>query len=327
MKIDLTGYNIDNLLKILHTKKVTLFNFVRHEHNKASFEILDKDHKKVKRYIANFKVQETLSKAKQLPKFILANLGVVLGCFIGILFGVFASNYTWQIQVYGTEELSTNDIISVLSDNGIRKGKINHQTSEEIENILLNNYDRIAQVSVVRVGTAIIINLSEKLVYKEVEFQPIIAKYSGIIKEINIITGTTNVKIGDYVNAGDILVLPFNLNANGEKVSVCPLAEIKAEIYVISKCELNKVEIKLVRTGKTATIYDYKFQNKKLFSSKNKNSFAFASFKSFNAKYTCFNPSIAFASSGDSTKTRIISANGGKCVALRIAISLSKKLS
>ncbi len=274
MKIDLTGYNIDNLLKILYTKKITLMNVVRHEHNKVSFEILDKDHKKVKRYIANFKVQETLSKFKQLPQILLNNLGVILGCFMGVLFGIFASNYTWQIQVYGTEELSENDIISVLSDNGIKKGKINHQTSDEIEEILLNNYDRIAQVSVIREGTAIVINISEKLVYVEGEFDPIIAKFSGIVKEINIITGTTNVKVGDYVNAGDVLVLPFNINSNGEKVSVKPVAEIKAEIYVVSKCEISKTEIELVRTGRTTTTYIYKFNNNKLFSSKNKNSFA-----------------------------------------------------
>ena len=59
----------------------------------------------------------------------------------------------------------------------------------------MNNYDRIAQVSVIREGTAIIINLSEKLVYTEVEFQPIIAKYSGIIKDIKVITGTINVNV------------------------------------------------------------------------------------------------------------------------------------
>ena len=176
MKIDLTGYNIDNLLKILYTKKVTLFNVVRNEHNKVSFEILDKDFKKVKRYIANFKVQQTLSKVKQIPKFLLANLGVILGCFVGILFYLFASNYTWQIQVYGTKDLTKSEIISVLKENGIKKGKINHQTSEEIEEILLNRYDRIAQVSVIREGTAIIINLSEKLVYVESEFEPIKAK-------------------------------------------------------------------------------------------------------------------------------------------------------
>lgn len=274
MKIELNGYNIDNLLKTLHFKKITLTNIERTAHNKVSFEILDKDHKKVKRYIANFKVKETLSKFKQIPQILLNNLGVILGCFVGVLFYLFASNYTWQIQVYGTKDLSVNDIITVLSENGIRKGKINHQTSEEIEEILLNKYDRIAQVSVIREGTAIIINLSEKLVYVEGEFQPIVAKHSGIIKEIKTVTGTTNVKVGDYVNAGDILVLPFNINANGEKVSVQPLAEIKAEIFVVSKCEMNKVETKLVRTGNSTTTYDYKFKEKKIFSGKNKNSFA-----------------------------------------------------
>lgn len=274
MKLDLTGYNIDNLLQTLYLKKVILFNVEKTAINKVSFEILDKDYKKVKRYIANFKVKQTLSKLKQIPNFVIANVGVLLGCFIGLLFGIFISNFTWQIQVYGTKDLTENEIISVLSENGIRKGKINHQTSEEIEEILLNRYDRIAQVSVIREGTAIIINLSEKLVYVEGEFQPIKAKQAGIIKEINIITGTTNVKVGDYVNIGDVLVLPFNINANGEKIAVCPLAEIKAEIYVVSRCEMNKKEIRLVRTGKTTTTYNYKFKNKKIFSSKNKNSFA-----------------------------------------------------
>ncbi len=274
MKIELKGYNIDNLIKTLYIKKITLININRTAHNKVAFEILDKDHKKIKRYIANFKVKETLSKFKQLPQWLLNNLGVILGCFIGILFGIFASTYTWQIQIFGTKDLNPNEIVSVLSQNGVKKGKINHQTSEEIEEILLNKYDRIAQVSVIKEGTAIIINLSEKLIYKEDEFQPIIAKHSGIIKEINIITGTLNVKIGDFVNAGDILVLPFNINVNGEKVKVEPLAEINAEIYVVSKSELNRVETKLVRTGKYEVTYNYKFKNKKIFSSKNKNSFA-----------------------------------------------------
>ena len=274
MKIDLKGYNIDNLLSTLHRKKIILTNVERTSHNQISFEILDKDLKIVKRYIANFKVKETLKNFKIFPKILLNNLGVVLGCFMGLLFYVFASNYTWQIQIYGMKDLSKNEIISVLKQNGIKIGKINHQTSEEIEEILINKYDRIAQVSVIREGTAIIINLSEKLVYDEVEFQPILAKYAGIIKEIKIITGTTNVKVGDYVNVGDVLVLPFNLNANGEKVNVQPLAEIKAEIYIIKKLEMNKIEYGLTRTGKKVIIYNYKYKNKKIFSGKKKNSFA-----------------------------------------------------
>lgn len=274
MKYELKGYNIDNLLKTLYIKKVTLFNVVKTSSTEVSFEIMDKDSKKVKRYITNYKVKKTLTGIRRLPKFLLANLGVILGVFFGFIFLMFASNYTWQIKIFGIEELTEKDIINVLSENNIKKGKINLQSSKEIEDVLTNNYDRIAQVSVIRVGTAIIINLSEKLIYEEEKFSPITAKYNGIVKEINAITGTINVKIGEYVNVGDVLILPFNINSNGEKISVKPLAEIKGEIFIVNKQELKKTEQVLVRTGKKKTVYKYKFNNLNLFSGKSKNSFA-----------------------------------------------------
>jgi len=274
MKYDLTGYNIDNLLKSLYLRKVTLQNVVRPSHDKVSFEIQDKDIKKVKRLITNFKIQQYPTKIKRLPKLLLANIGVLIGVFVGVIFSICASAYTWQIQIYGTVELSTQDILTVLADNNIKTGKINLQSSEEIEEILMNNYDRIAQVSVIREGTAIIINLSEKLVYNETEYAPIIASQNGVIRSINLITGTINVKVGDYVNAGDILVFPFNVNTNGDKVSVEPMAEIVAEMYVVTKCEMKRIETVLVRTGKTMTEYQYRFMRLNLFSGKRKNSFA-----------------------------------------------------
>lgn len=274
MKYDLTGYNADNLIKTLVSKKVKIYNLEIKSRTELSFEIDDKDVKKVKRYISNFKFQKSFTKLKKLPAIMLANLGLILGVFIGSILFVFASAFTWQIQVFGTEELSTNDIINVLKNNNVKVGKINLISSEEIETILLNNYDRIAQVSVIKEGTSIIINLSEKLVYNEVEFQAITAKASGIITDINIVTGTTNVKVGDFVNKGDILVLPFNVNADGTKVNVKPLAEISAKMFIVGKSELNKIETQLVRTGKSIKTYQYKFKNLNLFSGKTKNSFA-----------------------------------------------------
>ena len=125
MKIDLTGYNIDELLKMLYNKKIILLNINKTDRNHVFFEILDRDYKKIKRYLTNFKVKRTLGKIKSIPKFILANVGVLIGCFLGLGFGIFASQYTWQIFVYGTEELSSGDILTVLSENNIKKGKIN----------------------------------------------------------------------------------------------------------------------------------------------------------------------------------------------------------
>ncbi len=275
MKFDLTGYDVDNLLKTLYIKRVNLYNVNILEHNHITFETDDKNEHKVKRYIKNFKAKKIPNFIKRLPKFVLANLGLVLGVFFGSLFFIFASSFTWKISVFGTKELKTADIIEVLKHNGIKTGKINLQSSEEIETILLNNYDRIAQVSVIREGTHIIINLSEKLVYAEGKFEPIKAKYSGIITKINVVTGTVNCKVGDYVNAGDMLVLPFNVNADGEQIAVNPLAEIEAKIFIVNSNKLQQEEVILKRTGKKQVVYQYKLFNLNLYKGKAKNKFTY----------------------------------------------------
>ncbi len=274
MKFDLVGYDGENLLKTLHLKRVAIYNVNILDKSHITFEAEDKFENKIKRYIKNFKANKTKNFFRRFPKFVLLNLGVVLGVFFGTIFFMFASNFTWKITVYGTKELSTNDIIEVLSQNGIKTGKINLQSSEEIETILQNNYDRIAQVSVIRKGTHIIINLSEKLVYEKGEFQPIVAKHSGIISKINVITGTVNVKIGDFVNVGDILVLPFNLDFNNEQIPVNPIAEIYAKMYIVNVKKVAKEETVLVRSGSTKIEYEYFLFNKKIYSGRAKNKFA-----------------------------------------------------
>lgn len=274
MRFDLIGYNSENLVKTLHRKNIKIKNLEKTSFNKLSFEVEDKDAKKAKKYIHNFKITCSLSKLKQIPIFFLAHIGIIIGILIAsVCFGI-VKNFVWQIEIFGLEELSKQEILSVLKDNEVAVGKQNKQSSQDIEEILLNKYDRIAQVSVIKQGCAIIINLSEKLVYNEQSFLPIKAKYAGIIKKINIITGTVNAKVGDYVNAGEILVFPYNINSNGEKVGVEPVAEIQAEMFVVAKCEIQKTEMVLRRTGNKQICYQYKFNNNNLFCGKNKNSFA-----------------------------------------------------
>ena len=273
MKFEVSGYNLSNLIKILNSKNIILTN-VQYSKNKIVFETDDKNERKVKKYIANFKVEQGLTKTNKLKNLLISNIGVIIGCFVGVVFFLFSSNYTWKIEVYGLEKLSKQEILLVLKTNNIKICKINLQTSEEIENVLLNNCNQIAQVSVIRVGTSIIINLSEKLIYNNSTYNPITAKHCGTIKSIEVEIGTLNVKVGDYVNVGDVLVLPFNLDDVGNKISVQPKAKISAEMFIIERCELKKEEIILIETGRCLVTYNYKFKNFKLFSGKNKNSFA-----------------------------------------------------
>ena len=281
MKYDVEGYNIDNLLNTLYLKKILLTNIIRIGVDKVSFETKDRDYRKIKRFLVNFKVKYTPSIRRRLPKIFLANIGILIGVIIGSVVGVVLSKFTFQIEVFGLTELNRKDIISVLQENNVSVGKINTQSSEEIEDILLNHYDRIAQVSVIRRGTALIINLSEKLVYAEENFEPIIAKYSGVISKIHIVTGTVNVKVGEYVNKGDILVLPFNMNSDGSKVGVRPIGEIIGEIDIIGQARIDKTETRLVRTGRIIKEFKYKIFNFQ-FLGKSKNSFDLFETSSYN---------------------------------------------
>ena len=150
MKFNLKGYNTNNLLKTLYIKKIPLHNVVMLAHNEISFEAEEKYERKIKRYIKNFEVKQTPKFYKQFPKFIYTNLGIILAVFFGSLFFMFVSNFTWKISIYGTKDLTEQEILQVLKNNGVKTGKINLQSSEDIETILLNNYDRIAQVSVIK---------------------------------------------------------------------------------------------------------------------------------------------------------------------------------
>lgn len=282
MKYELNGYNIDNLLKTLYNKKIPLLNVERMAQTQVKFELPDKYDKKAQKYITNFKGEKTPSFIKRLPKLMLTHIGLIVAIFVGSLFYFFSSNYIWQIKIFGIKNLTEADIIDVLEQNGVKTGKINLKSSKEIETILLENYNRIAQVSVIRQGTTIVINLSEKLVYDEQIYEPITANHSGIITNINLVTGTTNVKIGDFVNAGDILVFPFNLDKQGNKISVKPMAEIKANIFIIGSAQMQKTETILARTGKQQIVYDYYIFGKHIFSGRNKNSFALFENVSYN---------------------------------------------
>ena len=88
--------------------------------------------------------------------------------------------------------------------------------------------------------------------------------------------------MGDYVNAGDVLVLPFNLDANGNKISVKPLAEIKAKMFVVGSSSISRVEKVFKQTGKFITTYKYSLFNFNIYSGKNKNSFAIYETKVYN---------------------------------------------
>ena len=126
---------------------------------------------------------------------------------------------------------------------------------EAVEKYLTSKFDKLSLVSVIKKGNSLIINVKEKIVNDEYEniesFVPLVSNLNGRILSIKLIQGTLNVKVGDLISKGDVLVEPYIYDSSNELKKVKPQAEIIAEIWHEETYTHYDRQIVTKRTGNT----------------------------------------------------------------------------
>lgn len=256
---NVTSYTIKNLNKekifkqIL--KKCEIYN-VKFINNNIEFSIKNKN----KKYVENI-LKSNNSKVlniKQLGIFSFLKRTIFRpGIISAILFMsifVFISNFfVFQYSIIGNELVSEKEVLQILQQNNVSgvvaKNSIN---IEKIQDDLLL-IDKVSLVSVIIQGNTMLINIKEKVYNPEYEdrqeFEYICSEYDGIITEISPIQGTILVKLGQTVKKGQQLVAPYILDTSGQKLSVKPMADIKADVFFTNICEIADTQISMVDTG------------------------------------------------------------------------------
>ena len=273
-KLNLKGVDLDRLLIKIYNQKIRIFNIKRPNHNEIEFIINNNDYQSIKRYLTSYECVVEDIGLKKIKKNFLNHISVFVCAVIIVFCAIFSSNFIWKIDINGTENLSKNEIVSLLADNGVKCGSQKFLSVVDIEKILLTN-NRIAQVSCYYRGTTLMINISEKLVYVPEDYPPIVAKYNGIITDYTLIKGTINFVKGEYVNKGDILVYPYIIDKNGNKVLVEPEAEINGKIFINEATTISEKQNILVKSGKTHTNYHIAYKRTNKIYNKDKNPFVF----------------------------------------------------
>lgn len=251
--IKIKGLNQERALNNL-AKKVDIYNLKRKEQNIAEFEV---DFRKRKQTLAIIKEQglEILSISHKgfISSFgrLFSSYGLLIGIIISILFYCVQYNFIWKIEVWGTEEVESSEIIDFANKNLNSRFRFSIDT-ENLEIKLKDNFDQISSVSVAIVGQSLIINLNEATMPDEMEgeYQPIISEFDGMITQITLIQGTLNVKVGDIVQKGDILVYPYIIDSQGEQREVNPKATIMADIWHTASIHHYDYYIETKRTGR-----------------------------------------------------------------------------
>lgn len=255
--IKVKGLNQERVLNNI-IKKVEIYNYNKEEHNISTFEVHFKDRKIIKKLlqeqgleVVSISHKGILSKLKNL----LYCYGIIIGLVVISLFYTLQYSFIWKFEVWGVEEKSEQaNIIDFTKKSLESRFKFSIDT-DEIEIKLKDNFEQISSVSVAIVGQSMIININEAILPNEMqgEFEPIKSDYDGIITKINLIQGTLNVKEGDIVRQGDILVFPYIIDSQGQERKVEPKAEIYADVWYSTQSKHYDYRIETKRTGQIIT--------------------------------------------------------------------------
>lgn len=134
--------------------------------------------------------------------------GFIMGFAVFIILLEFLSGFIWNIKIVGTDKVNDKVIANLCQSYNIRIGtRINQVDTLKSAQQLLIDHKKLAWASLNIEGTLLTVNVTEtKNIDNHVAPSNLIAKSDGEIKKIDVTSGTVNVKIGDTVRKGDILV-------------------------------------------------------------------------------------------------------------------------
>ncbi len=275
-KFKIKSLNQEKKLSSL-AKLVRLYNVDRIDKNLTSFEVEDENFKLTKKFLENNGIEILEVEGRGIGKyikFLFSNWGIVLaGVLLAIVY-IVQYQFVWRIEIDGTEILSSSEISSFVSEAMPSQFKRAIDT-KALEVKLKDNFERISAVSVAIIGQTLVVNISEAYIPDEMgdNFQPIVSQYSGIITRIDLIQGTLNVKQGDIVREGDVLVEPYIIDTDGEKRAVKPEAKIEADIWIFGESEHSEYSRKIERTGNKAEFSEVYLFGLKIYSNVKENEF------------------------------------------------------
>lgn len=157
--------------------------------------------------------------------------GIMAGIVLVPLFIMFISDTVVIIEINGNEKNSTQQVLSVLSDTGIKKGaSVSDIDFVYAEQYLRLGLDDVVWTAIRHTGCRIVVDIdeseSEPEILKEKMASNIIASKDAQIVSVNVLSGQLVKIINDGVKKGDIIVSGIYSDSKGHIRNVHALGNI-----------------------------------------------------------------------------------------------------
>lgn len=169
---------------------------------------------------------------------------IVIGALLFFILLNTLSSYVWVVEVTGAKSIAPETIRKISSENGLETGLLKDKADlAQIEKELMLQIPQLAWVGIHFTGTRAVIEVVEKTIPQTEDKHPadIVAQKDGIITEIIVLNGQPNVKKGDTVKRGDVLIrgiippLPEETDNTGQQQNVSSTELTKAKGIVKSR--------------------------------------------------------------------------------------------
>lgn len=236
------------LVRIKTTKKTSLLlklnrlnvdiKNITYERDYLKFLILDKDLKRVKKYLVSYEV-EILDETGiyKLKKELKRNNLIITGIIFAVVIFLILSNIIVKINIIHEDSALRELIRESLEEEGVTPLSFKKSYDEYeriIERIKEEYQDKIEWLEIDVEGMVINVRVEERIINnyeKDYSKCHIVASKSGIIKSIRTEKGVTEVSMNDYVAKGDILI-NGSIKLNEEiKENVCASGSVYAEVW------------------------------------------------------------------------------------------------
>lgn len=269
VRVEIEGYFIERLINLCSNKSILLWNSKRKKATLLVTNVSIKDYRNIVKIAKQTKCRIKIKAKKGLPfifnKYRKRKIFFVFLFLVSIAI-LSLSNFIWNIEIVGNNNISKEEIINTLQEEGLKTGtlKAKINTKEIINKIRLERND-LAWIGIEINGTNAVVKIVEAdkkpEIIQEDEYCNIVATKPGIIVKTNAINGTSLVKEGDVVKEGSVLIGGWlegkytgirYVHANGN---------VEAKVWYEEKQKVDLNQVISRQTGNEENKYSVKINN------------------------------------------------------------------
>ena len=269
LRISVEGYYIERFINICKNNKITIWNLKRNKDIQLYLNVRIGEFKQICKIAKKTKCKIKIKTKKGLPfllhRYKKRKIFVIFLIIMIILIGL-SSNFVWNVDIKEENGEQLENILQDIESAGLRTGVLKSEVNvkEIINKIRLERKD-IAWMGIELKGTNAIVKLvkvdEKPAIVDESEYCSIISNRSGVITKINAQSGTANVKVGDTVKEGDILINGWMEGKFTGIRYVHAKGEIEAKVWYTKNKKILYNTTQTQRTGNTEEIYAIKINN------------------------------------------------------------------